>query len=172
MRTTTVRTTVAMIMVGTVTVLAAALGGPWRRSDRGFLLPPVEDTAPPGIPTALPTSRPVDPGDKSDHLLGLGVLLWVLAGVAILATCWLLWIWISARLRLSTASKPPEGPLELRPGAPLTLDKSRYQTIGSEAELVAYVDAVLAKADRLALQIVVDVADSMRAALVGVALAR
>lgn len=67
--------------------------------------------------------------------------------------------------------KPPEGPLELRPGAPLTLDKSRYRTLGSEAELVAYVDETLAKSSSLALQIVVDIADSMRAALVGVALA-
>ncbi|MFY0541678.1 5'-3' exonuclease H3TH domain-containing protein [Nannocystis pusilla] len=67
--------------------------------------------------------------------------------------------------------KPPEGPLELRPGAPLTLDKSRYRALGSEAELVAYVDETLAKSSSLALQIVVDIADSMRAALVGVALA-
>jgi DNA polymerase-1 len=69
------------------------------------------------------------------------------------------------------ADKPPEGPLELRPGAPLTLDPTRYHALVDAAALTHYVDAVLAKADRVALQVVVDVGESMRAALVGVALA-
>ena len=69
------------------------------------------------------------------------------------------------------AEKGPEGPLELRPGAALTIDRARYRALLDAAELTAYVDAVLATADRVALQVVVDVGESMRAALVGVALA-
>ncbi|HEY8375646.1 MAG TPA: DNA polymerase I, partial [Nannocystis sp.] len=71
----------------------------------------------------------------------------------------------------AAVSAAPEGPLELRPGAPLTLDKARYRALLTEADLVACVDAALTRAEQVAVQVVVDVADAMRADLVGVALA-
>lgn len=74
--------------------------------------------------------------------------------------------------RPAGAEKGAEGPLELKPGAPLApLDRTRYRLLTEAAELEEYTATTLETADRLALQIVVDIGDAMRAALVGVAFA-
>jgi DNA polymerase-1 len=73
----------------------------------------------------------------------------------------------------ASAGKPPEGPLELRPGAPLSLDRARFKVFraADEAALAAWVAEAQAKAEGIAVQIVVDVADATRCQLVGVAVA-
>ena len=78
-----------------------------------------------------------------------------------------------ARAAAAAAGKGPEGPLELQPGAPLTLDRTAFLMFraAEEAALVAWIAAVQAQASELALQITVDVADATQARLVGVAIA-
>ncbi len=82
---------------------------------------------------------------------------------------------VSGRVRAAAAAagKGPEGPLELQPGAPLTLDRNNFQLFraADTAALQAWVAAVLAGATELALQVTVDVADATQARLVGLAFA-
>ena len=78
-----------------------------------------------------------------------------------------------ARAAAAAAGKGPEGPLELRPGAPLTLDRTAFLMFraADEAALVAWIAAVHANASELALQITVAVPDATQAGRVGVATA-
>jgi len=82
---------------------------------------------------------------------------------------------VSGRVRAAAAAagKGPEGPLELKPGAPLTLERNDFKLFraADEAALQAWVAAVLAGAKELALQVTVDVADATQARLVGLAFA-
>ena len=77
------------------------------------------------------------------------------------------------RAAAAAAGKGPEGPLELRPAAPLVLDRTRLRLFraADEAEMVAWIAEVTAKASELALQITVDVGDATQGQLVGLAIA-
>ncbi len=79
----------------------------------------------------------------------------------------------SARAVAAAAGQGPEGPLELRPGAPLVLDRTRMQLFraADEPAMVAWIAAVTAQASELALQITVDTGDATQAQLVGLAIA-
>ncbi|MBK7826650.1 DNA polymerase I [Nannocystis sp.] len=79
----------------------------------------------------------------------------------------------SARAVAAQAGRGPEGPLELRPGAPLVLDRTRLRLFraADEAALKVWIAAALAKASELALQVTVDVGDATQAHLVGLAIA-
>ena len=79
----------------------------------------------------------------------------------------------SARAVAAQAGRGPEGPLELRPGAPLVLDRTRLRLFraADEAALKVWIAAALAKASELALQVTVDVGDATQAQLVGLAIA-
>ena len=82
---------------------------------------------------------------------------------------------VSGRVRAAAAAagRGPEGPLELQPGAPLTLDRNAFKLFrgADEAALQAWVAAVQAGATELGLQVTVDVADATQARLVGLAFA-
>ena len=79
----------------------------------------------------------------------------------------------SARAVAAAAGKGPEGPLELRPGAPVLFDRNNLRLFraADEAAMVAWIADVQARASELALQITVDVPDATQARLVGVAIA-
>jgi len=79
----------------------------------------------------------------------------------------------SARAVAAQAGRGPEGPLELRPGAPLVVDRTRLRLFraADEAALKAWIAAALARASELALQVTVDVGDATQAQLVGLAIA-
>jgi DNA polymerase-1 len=79
----------------------------------------------------------------------------------------------SARAVAAQAGRGPEGPLELKAGAPLLLDRTRMKVFraADEAAFVAWIAAATATASELALQITVDVGDATQAQLVGLAIA-
>ena len=79
----------------------------------------------------------------------------------------------SARAAAAAAGKGPAGPLELRSGAALVLDRARLLLFraADEAALIEWIATVTAKASELALQITVDVGDATQAQLVGLAIA-
>jgi DNA polymerase-1 len=79
----------------------------------------------------------------------------------------------SARAVAAQAGRGPEGPLELRPGAALVLDRTRMKVFraADEAALQAWIAGVTDKASELALQVTVDVGDATQAQLVGLAIA-
>ncbi|MBL8974796.1 MAG: DNA polymerase I [Myxococcales bacterium] len=79
----------------------------------------------------------------------------------------------SARAVAAQAGRGPEGPLELKAGAALVLDRTRMKVFraADEPALTAWIAEATAKASELALQVTVDVGDATQAQLVGLAIA-